>query len=1119
MYGRRILVAAVMAITAGNVAVVSGPVYAAPGSISGRVFGVSGGSDLCLRLFDGPGGTEIVQTPQVCTDSGGNFEFLAMPDGAYWVELDDQTDTYAALGEPAVVTDGSVSVAYLDATAGPALTGRVVDENGQPARGIVQVDDNICCNSYGLIDETGRYLVRLQESSANVFFDGYGLTDEWYADAPSKASSTPVVIGSGITVVDATLAAPAHVIEGRVTNLIGAGVAGAAVTITSTTNGNDRATTTTDALGNYSIPAPPQSYQIRVDATGYNPQWFNGQQAESLGEVVTITNSDLTANFNLATDDKAVVVGRVRDVGRYGPNINIPGACVTVWDAAGGYVFGPICHDSTAYFRTVAQLSPDTEYRFEAAAIGYVNQSQTRFLQRGIPTELYFDMQPSVETTTVSGSVRDSVGALIPDACIKLFDYFGGSAGPLASQCVDTNGDYEFTGVFAGTYRVEITAAGYVTLNSTKEVSTATTPVDFDFVMTATTPVVVTSITGVVTDGFGAPLAGIEVSAYGSLSNGFATTGADGSYSINSGLTTGTYKISFFDPTYARALEWWDDQASYGAATPLNVLANTAVTGINAVLLSATLSGTVTNDLGQPLAGIYVEAYGMFSNGFAITAPDGTYTIGGLTTDEYRIKFDDPARVYSSEWWNDRSDYGTAEIYSVVAGTNSGGVDAALSRTTVSGTVTNGFGQPLADIYVTAYGTFSNGFAITAADGTYTMSTLGTDSYAISFEDTGSRTIEWWNNKPDFGSADRLAVTRGDAMLLDYVMGGAPDVIAPGIMLNSPAEGAKYTLGQSVAASYSCTDAGGSGVASCIGSAADGAAIDTSTPGPKTFAVNASDVAGNPASASAAYTVYAGNASQQVTPGAIVNTDPGGLGATPDVLVQTSVTVPSGVTGTITVTPEPLGTPPVGFALFGDQIVLNGPTATVAEPYELTFTIDASARGAVAPGDVQVFRNGVAVADCTDLTRAVPDPCVVSRGLVGGDGDSFITARTSQFSKWSIGRVAYAPSGFFAPVDNLPTINIVKAGSAVPIKFSLGGNRGLNVFAAGSPSSSATACGSGPSDDLESTVSAAGSTLTYANASDRYQYVWKTNNAWKGCRELVLHFRDGSVMRARFMFR
>ena len=52
--------------------------------------------------------------------------------------------------------------------------------------------------------------------------------------------------------------------------------------------------------------------------------------------------------------------------------------------------------------------------------------------------------------------------------------------------------------------------------------------------------------------------------------------------------------------------------------------------------------------------------------------------------------------------------------------------------------------------------------------------------------------------------------------------------------------------------------------------------------------------------------------------------------------------------------------------------------------------------------------------------------------------------------------VSYPFTGFFRPVDNLPTVNVVKAGSAIPVKFSLGGDQGLNIFAANSPASIAS---------------------------------------------------------------
>jgi hypothetical protein len=82
------------------------------------------------------------------------------------------------------------------------------------------------------------------------------------------------------------------------------------------------------------------------------------------------------------------------------------------------------------------------------------------------------------------------------------------------------------------------------------------------------------------------------------------------------------------------------------------------------------------------------------------------------------------------------------------------------------------------------------------------------------------------------------------------------DTTAPGIVVTTPASGAVYGLGEHVAAEYACADeAGGSGVATCVGTVANGAAIDTSSVGEKTFTVEATDNAGNHASKSVKYTV------------------------------------------------------------------------------------------------------------------------------------------------------------------------------------------------------------------------------------------------------------------------
>jgi hypothetical protein len=107
---------------------------------------------------------------------------------------------------------------------------------------------------------------------------------------------------------------------------------------------------------------------------------------------------------------------------------------------------------------------------------------------------------------------------------------------------------------------------------------------------------------------------------------------------------------------------------------------------------------------------------------------------------------------------------------------------------------------------------------------------------------------------------------------------------------------------------------------------------------------------------------------------------------------------------------------------------------------------------------------------------------------------------------------AYNFTGFFSPVDNPPVVNQVKAGQAIPVKFSLGGDQGLNIFASGYPKSQTINCStSAPIDDIEETVTAGNSSLSYDPASDRYNYVWKTEKGWAGqCRQLIVRFADGS---------
>ena len=261
------------------------------------------------------------------------------------------------------------------------------------------------------------------------------------------------------------------------------------------------------------------------------------------------------------------------------------------------------------------------------------------------------------------------------------------------------------------------------------------------------------------------------------------------------------------------------------------------------------------------------------------------------------------------------------------------------------------------------------------------------------------------------------------------------------------------------------------------------------------------------------------NASALVSAGGVVSTDGEGDGATAADPVETSIVSP--VAGTVTIDErQSTAGAPAGLTILGWQVQISAPGATPGTPLRFTFELDASLFAGLDPLTVQVSRNGLVVSDCSGASgTAAPDPCVARRA-VQSDGDLELVALTSAASTWTFGTI-YPFSGFIQPVDNTPTLNALQAGRSVPVKFSLGGDRGLGILAASYPASQRIACdSSAPIDAVEQTVSASSSSLTYDAATAQYVYVWKTDKSWAGsCRELVIRLVDGTEHRARFQLR
>jgi hypothetical protein len=124
---------------------------------------------------------------------------------------------------------------------------------------------------------------------------------------------------------------------------------------------------------------------------------------------------------------------------------------------------------------------------------------------------------------------------------------------------------------------------------------------------------------------------------------------------------------------------------------------------------------------------------------------------------------------------------------------------------------------------------------------------------------------------PAIGKANGSACPQTDARGVPRPSGSC-DVgayqtgLPPSIAIASPLNGATYSQGQVVAASYGCNAPTGVSVTSCTGPVASGAVIDTSTLGAHTFTVNAEDSEFASASQSASYTVVAGKSAAPTPP-------------------------------------------------------------------------------------------------------------------------------------------------------------------------------------------------------------------------------------------------------------
>ena len=269
------------------------------------------------------------------------------------------------------------------------------------------------------------------------------------------------------------------------------------------------------------------------------------------------------------------------------------------------------------------------------------------------------------------------------------------------------------------------------------------------------------SITGTVTGPAGAPLSGVDVSAYAFDDDAqewdavrSASTSTNGAYELDR-LPPGTYRLRFDDRSGDHVAEYWDDAPTVESATDITVGSGARVTGKNARLGAAgRITGTVTGSSG-PLEDVEVAAYrldaasGRWSYfAGAYSEANGSFDVGGLPTGAFKLRLRDYQNGHVGEWWNDKASMEEADTINVTAGATTSGRDASLAvGGHITGAVTAPDGTGLADVEVAAYrwsplsGSWDDvSYGETDASGNYDVGSLPAGSYRIGFTTTPAST-------------------------------------------------------------------------------------------------------------------------------------------------------------------------------------------------------------------------------------------------------------------------------------------------------------------------------------------------------------------------------------------
>ena len=230
---------------------------------------------------------------------------------------------------------------------------------------------------------------------------------------------------------------------------------------------------------------------------------------------------------------------------------------------------------------------------------------------------------------------------------------------------------------------------------------------------------------------------------------------------------------------------------------------------------TGSLSGTVTDTHGAPIAGVKVKAllgteYFWVANEREVTKADGSFSITGLRAGTYRIEFEPTNGEFARSYWENGEVLTDAKPIELSPGQDIAGLDVTLAAESgeISGTVLEPDGSPPSNATVTLYlqgpdGTFRNydSYRLLNVElqGRYSFTSLRAGVYRLGFFPNDDRfNIEYSGNQPSLELAEDIVLaTRekrtGVDARFDAKSKPQPEVVQPEITQPLPTQLGVFT--------------------------------------------------------------------------------------------------------------------------------------------------------------------------------------------------------------------------------------------------------------------------------------------------------------------------------------